>query len=122
MFTMPGRKEHIVISAFTAVAANIVMQLFESEEQKVDIIELIQAAFLGAIGGVLPVLIEPAVNPNHRKFFHSYSTMLGVGYSVAGKHTKKCSRFRKRMMVSAVIGYISHLIADSTTSKGLPFV
>ena len=122
MFTMPRRKEHIIIGASTAVVANFVMQLFESEDQKIDPAEVLLAGFLGAFGGVLPDLIEPAVNPNHRKFFHSYSTILGVGYSVAGKHTKKCSRFRKRMMVSAGIGYISHLIADSMTPKGLPIV
>ena len=68
MFTMPGRKEHIVISASTAVAANIVMQLLESEDQKIDPTEVLLAGFFGALGGVLPDLIEPAVNPNHRKF------------------------------------------------------
>ena len=76
MFTMPRRKEHIMIGASTAVVANFVIQLFESEEQKVDIIELMQAAFLGAIGGALPDIIDPAVrDPNHRGFYHSYLTM-----------------------------------------------
>ena len=120
MFTMPRRYQHIIIGASTAVAANILMQLRESEDQKIDPTEVLLAGFFGVLGGVLPDIIEPAINPNHRGFYHSYLTMGGVGYSVAGKHTEKWSRLSRSVIVSLGVGYISHLVADSTTPKGLP--
>ena len=44
---------------------------------------------LGLFFASLPDLIEPATNPNHRKFFHSLTTAGLVCYGMYGKHTNK---------------------------------
>lgn len=36
----------------------------------------------GFVFGTLPDLIEPALHPNHRQFFHSFLVLAGVGYGL----------------------------------------
>jgi hypothetical protein len=35
--------------------------------------ELLLATGVGMVVGLLPDLLEPALHPNHRQFFHSYA-------------------------------------------------
>jgi len=84
-------------------------------------------SILGVIGGALPDKIEPAsIGPHHRQFFHSLVTLGAVGYGVYKAYKwepetdlGKCLRVAAMMLG---VGYASHLIADSTTPKGLPVI
>lgn len=79
------------------------------------------AAVGGLIGGMLPDLIEPATSPNHRGMFHSWAFLLvlAVIIAVAWKQKDKSSAARA-FMEGIAVGCASHLVADSTTTKGLP--
>ncbi|WP_082128424.1 metal-dependent hydrolase [Kosmotoga pacifica] len=69
---------------------------------------------------MLPDLLEPARNPNHRSFFHSWlvlSILLVIAFKISKKeHIKAVS------LLSFITGYKSHLLADMTTPKGLPLI
>ena len=82
---------------------------------------------LATFGGMLPDLLEPASRgPHHRQFFHSMVTFGAVGYGVYraykwGPQTEleKCLRMTAIMIG---IGYLSHLITDLSTPRGLPII
>ena len=81
------------------------------------------SGLLSAFGGLVPDLIEPAVDPNHRRFFHSVVTGADLACgAVKAQGDQSFSDTLELVTVLLVVGYISHLLADALTPKGLPFV
>jgi len=100
----------------------------------------------------MPDILEPAADPNHRKFAHSL--VVGGALSVArfGEMQLSCRRradaahqrllshipgcperdttllevliwrFLAGAAVGFAVGYASHLVLDATTTKGLPLI
>lgn len=70
----------------------------------------------GVAGGRLPDLLEPANDPNHRKFWHSMTCagVLNVGHCFLPAPLQPAT-------LPLLFGYNSHLLADSTTSP-LPVI
>jgi inner membrane protein len=68
---MANRKQHIILGAAAGVGGCAVYSYIK--EEKPSWPELIGSGLSGAAGSLLPDLIEPATNPNHRSFFHSVS-------------------------------------------------
>ncbi|MEJ1342704.1 MAG: metal-dependent hydrolase [Candidatus Sedimenticola sp. (ex Thyasira tokunagai)] len=85
------------------------------------------AAPLATFGGMLPDLLEPASHgPHHRQFFHSVVATGLIGYGVYKAYKwepqaelEKCLRIGVIMLG---VGYLSHLIADSSTPRSLPVI
>jgi membrane-bound metal-dependent hydrolase YbcI (DUF457 family) len=77
---------------------------------------------LGLVFASLPDWIEPATNPNHRKFFHSLTTAGLVGYGMFGNHTRDLDDNLKDSVRSIGLSYLFHLAADATTPKSLPII
>lgn len=77
---------------------------------------------IGYFVGSLPDWIEPATNPNHRKIFHSLTAAVGVGYVAFGEHTKNWTDEARKPVQATALAYISHLAADFTTAKSIPFI
>jgi len=83
----------------------------------------ITSSVIGGIGGMLPDLIEPPTNPNHRRFFHSASLGSLMTYllkNIADSTTTS----QDAKLISAILGlsYLSHLAEDSITDKGIPLI
>ena len=126
-------KQHIKISTIggAAIAAtiNTIKQLkeqSENPEQKFNFQSLLKSIAIGAFGGfaasTLPDILEPATNPNHRKFFHSLTFASLILY---GNHKLNKSQLptELKQAVSALsVGYGLHLGADLTTPKSLPLI
>ena len=84
----------------------------------------------GMIGGVLPDLLDPPISPNHRGFAHSFSLGILLGFGIEKVYNYITNvEFNKNevwvnivllIIMSLLIGYMSHLILDSLTPKGLP--
>lgn len=74
----------------------------------------------------LPDLLEPAVHPNHRKFFHSVAmaTAVAVGLHRAYKWEVKddWERLLRLVMLVGGAAYLGHLARDAFTAKSLPLV
>jgi membrane-bound metal-dependent hydrolase YbcI (DUF457 family) len=112
-------EEHFAIGSIMAFLVNCVQQKQSSPK-----IDLIKAATWGLLGGsvaLLPDVLEPATNPNHRSSFHSIG--LGLGLILFNKgfaENKNLSEEEKRFLSAMSLAYGSHLLADLTTPKELP--
>ncbi|MDO9177679.1 MAG: metal-dependent hydrolase [Agitococcus sp.] len=83
---------------------------------------------LASLLGSLPDLIEPALHPNHRQFFHSltFASLLISGMKSAYEWQPKPHDDAGRMLRAlGLIGsgaYLVHLMMDATTPKSIPFL
>jgi len=77
----------------------------------------------GALGGMLPDILEPATNPCHRKFFHSFTFGIVVTGSAVGVAVQKNIDLDLKEAVGLLAaGYLSHLVMDAGTPAGLPAI
>lgn len=77
-------------------------------------------AFFAVFGAVIPDQLEPATHWTHRKIFHSKRTLKISGWIFIV--TAILALFNPLFYYISCFfaGYVSHLIADSTTKVGLP--
>ncbi|WP_462272817.1 metal-dependent hydrolase [Methanohalophilus sp.] len=77
------------------------------------------ATIFSIIGAILPDIIEPAKSPSHRSFFHSFTMLIIAG--LFSYHLLTGTESANMSMIGFLgIGYVSHLVLDSTTPKSLP--
>lgn len=118
---MSSGNTHLAVGAATGLA----IALIDNKKHKL-IHNPITASFLGAVFGKLPDIIEPAFHPNHRQFFHSGLTFSAIGFGVYKAYSwEPETNFEKvirGIMLIAGCSYLSHLVCDSTTPKGLPLI
>ena len=84
---------------------------------------------MGAAAACLPSLpdvLEPAMHPNHRKFFHSVAVFVGFGYGLHRLYKWETDDDWQRLLrvVGLVAGaaYLAHLTRDAFTAKSLPLI
>jgi len=120
-----NRSAHQAISALSGIATLVA---FDNQPDKQSIAHNpVIATSLATLGGMLPDKLEPAsLGPHHRRFFHSFVSMGLVGYGVYKAYKwepqtelDKCLRIA---VIMIGVGYLSHLIADSSTPRGLPII
>ena len=74
----------------------------------------------------LPDILEPAMSPNHRAFFHSlaFAALLGAGLYKLNTWRPETDAERLWRAIGMLAGsaYLIHLALDFTTSKSLPLV
>ncbi|MCK4997109.1 hypothetical protein KAS08_02290 [Candidatus Pacearchaeota archaeon] len=114
-------EEHFIASAIAGFCRNA-----SSQKQRNNIIdpkELLLSTGASILGGILPDKIEPATNPNHRNFAHSWMTfgLLSLGENILQKNENINPNF-KNLLSDVSLGYKTHLLMDATTPKGLPFI
>ena len=130
---MPNFNKHAKAGALTGALTGILLnavqqykEIDQGEKENFDWSEslghTIGGAALGTLGGVLPDIIEPANDPNHRKFFHSILTSLGVGVGIVAVNKSDIPKEIKTALSAAGVGYLSHTFLDSTTPKGIPVI
>jgi membrane-bound metal-dependent hydrolase YbcI (DUF457 family) len=113
------RKQHMQIGAFIGGAAYIGYYLYRKEQNadhEFNGLAFVGSVLAGMAGGRLPDLIEPANDPNHRKFWHSLTCagVLNTGYGFLPAPLKAAA-------LPLLAGYNSHLAADSISSP-LPWI
>jgi inner membrane protein len=92
-------------------------------EQRVQFGDLIVSAGLGALGSMLPDMLEPATNPSHRQFFHSWVTAaLLARANLWISQDQSIPAETKDIFTFISAGYLSHLLADGQSPKGLPII
>lgn len=83
-------------------------------------------AGLATVATNLPDLIEPAVNPHHRQFFHSlaFAGMLIVGGKALYDWQPQTDdgRFWRKVGLIGLGAYLCHLALDATTPRSLPLL
>lgn len=87
---------------------------------------IVAAGGVGGLAGSLPDLLEPALHPDHRQFFHSvaFALALGVGmrevYAWAPAEPWQC--WIRGAALAAGSASLMHLAMDATTPKSLPLL
>lgn len=96
-------------------------RLIKNEELKPE--GLLGSFCLGAAGGMLADILEPATSPCHRRFFHS---IVFAAIIVFGKdrfyQMMNFTDEQKRYFDWLIAAHFSHLALDARTAKGLPFI
>lgn len=117
---MPNKNTHSILGMLSSSLTYIIDCNRRNQNPEPE--EILVAAVGGAGTGVTPDVIEPADNPHHREFFHSLLLGAGVGKGVQEIDRLALTEKQKAMATSLSAGYLSHLVADATTPKGLPLV
>jgi hypothetical protein len=118
-------KQHFVIGASVGIALNLFKQAIQMGLDPVRPFDWAELAIYGGAGGVaglIPDILEPAVDPNHRRFFHSVVCGAGVVYGAHGEHTARWNPDARKFVQTLSWCYLSHLGGDATTAKGIPMV
>jgi membrane-bound metal-dependent hydrolase YbcI (DUF457 family) len=114
-----------MIGAATGAAANILKQLIQMELDPSRNFNWAELALFTAGGGLIGLLadgIEPATTPNHRGFFHSVAFGSATLYATHGEHTKSWDPEVRAALRNSSYCYVSHLVADATTPKGIRLI
>lgn len=86
----------------------------------------VAAGGFGAVCGSLLDVIEPAVHPNHRQFFHSIACVVVLGYGLRELYRWPPEEDWQRVLrgVGLIAGgaCLVHLAMDATTAKSLPLI
>lgn len=147
---MPNRQTHVVVGTVTGLAASAISSSDLDAQHRW--IECAAGALGGAIGGLMPDALEPAVSPNHRSLFHSLAAAGVLSAATMAKWQATCrlraescegrafaapagSQAQNDELTSALLwraaagflvgflaGYASHLALDASTKRGLPLV
>ncbi|KQW69841.1 metal-dependent hydrolase [Methylibium sp. Root1272] len=115
--------EHASFNFFAVAAATAVVQHREGRPVGVASISMGAAA---ACLPSLPDILEPAVHPNHRRFFHSITTATALACLMHRVYKWEAEDEWKRLArVLLLVGggaYLAHLARDALTAKSLPLI
>lgn len=110
-----------------AAAAVVGSYCFSQEGGKKErSIKPVAGALLAGYLTKLPDVLEPAVHPNHRQFFHSlaFAGVLGVAaYKIhQWEPESPAGEVARFAMLVGAAAYFIHLAIDAGTSKSLPLL
>lgn len=119
---MPNGNAHRLIAALAVGGTSLACEASEGEITGKPILD----ASIAALATNLPDLLEPAIHPHHRQFFHS----LACGGLVAYAGIKlyewnpegEWQKGLRQLLLIGSAGYLIHLLADSLTPRGLPLI
>lgn len=115
--------EHATFNFVAVMAATAVVQQREGRPVGGS------ALAMGAAAACLPSLpdwVEPAVHPNHRRFFHSVTFAAGIAYAMRRAYKWETEEpWEKVARLAILVGgaaYLAHLVRDAFTAKSLPLI
>jgi inner membrane protein len=119
---MPNALTH---QSVAAVAVGAWIAQLEAKDGKKTLAP-VGGAVLAAICTNLPDILEPAIHPHHRQFFHSiaFVGLLALGmYKLSEWETKSDQeKFLKFCLLVAGGAYLIHLAMDACTKRSLPIL
>lgn len=114
-----NRDEHALLGAATGILVDVWITQRRSAPPSAG--RLVLSAIGGSFAGILPDYLEPAYDPNHRRFFHSITFQILCVAGVAGAWSRASRSDEPRIILTSLVyAYLSHLLADALTPKGLP--
>jgi membrane-bound metal-dependent hydrolase YbcI (DUF457 family) len=122
---MPGAKQHFLTAACVGLAVNAIKQAIQMNLEPARPFDWMEFAAFGAVGGVVglvPDMIEPAISPNHRGFFHSVGCGTALLYATHGPHARNWTDGNRTAAQMLCLAYLSHLVADASTPKGIALI
>jgi membrane-bound metal-dependent hydrolase YbcI (DUF457 family) len=135
---MPDGGTHLIAGAVCGAFSSLVIQERLHENKQLDPVHLLLSTGTGAAVSRLPDILEPAVYPNHRAFFHSFAFGAALGFSAfqTWNRIKKKRAERRTLGIEqlsgteillgfvliVIIAVLLHLLMDGFTKKGLPII
>lgn len=108
-----------------ALATGVVLHSCETERGEVTAWPLAGSG-LAAFLTKLPDVLEPAVHPNHRQFFHSVAVaaLLAAGWKALydWQPESRDARFWRMVGMIGAGAYLCHLGLDALTPRSLPLI
>jgi membrane-bound metal-dependent hydrolase YbcI (DUF457 family) len=91
---------------------------------RVNLQDLLIASAVGLAGGLLADLLEPALDPNHRKFAHSIIVAVGlvVLIGIIWRSFDSTPEQNRLVLGAMAVAYLSHLTLDGATPKSIPLI
>jgi inner membrane protein len=120
---MANLKEHAWLGAGTGILTYAILCHFY--ERSFDFGEMLGCAAVGTAAAVAPDIVEPALHPHHRSFAHSLvagSGLVRLAISFCDAENYDWDEWHKILWGVATAGYLSHLVADGCTPRGLPLL
>ncbi len=115
--------EHAQFNLFAVAAACAAVQ--HREGRPVDGTPVVMGAAASCLPS-LPDWFEPALHPNHRKFFHSVAVFAGLSYGMHRLYKwdtqDEWERLVRAIALVAGAAYLAHLARDAFTAKSLPMI
>lgn len=119
---MPNALTHQTVAALAV--GGWIAQL-EAKERKKTIAPLAGAALATMLTN-LPDMLEPAIHPHHRQFFHSlaFAGLIGLGLCKLYEWETKTDQEKLLRFCLLVAGgsYLIHLAMDACTRRSLPLL
>lgn len=130
---MPNYKKHLTTGALVGLFSGAIINVIKQERRRqleptheFNLGELMLYALggsgIGALGGILPDLLEPAYSPHHRQVFHSFTCAISITVGLKKAEESNLKHDEKMILKCAGFGYLSHLLLDGVTPKGLPVI
>ncbi|MDX2142028.1 MAG: metal-dependent hydrolase [Rhodospirillaceae bacterium] len=120
---MPDSGAHSLIASIS-IGGAVAAQEIKSDGKVT--VKTVGYASVAALSANLPDIIEPALNPHHRQFFHSVVFLLTLSVGLYQLYQWKPETIVEQIIrgMGLAIGsaYIVHLLADSLTKRSLPLV
>ena len=116
-------EEHLFVGGLIGLGGYVLFKL--ANQKPLNFFEAVLFSIGGAIAGILPDLLEPATNPNHRSFFHSIislSTITAGNGAIWDSINQSLTDDQKAAISILSASYCSHLVTDGMTKKGLPII
>ena len=114
-------KQHLLLGALTGIIVYGASKFLNKE--KPDIKGAVGSMVAGGITALLPDIIEPPTNPNHRGLFHSVTLLaLLIGGNFGILRDDQLPRDVKEVIALLSSSYGSHLLSDASTPRGLPLI
>ena len=135
---MPNGNIHKNAGAILGASTYLLVQNNSQEKEKIDFGELLLSSGIGLSTARIPAILEPAIHPNHRAFFHSF--VFGGLFCFTGVYAWKdlqARRYERKAMgiqnwskyelldIAIMISagsILLHLIMDGITKKSIPFI
>lgn len=115
----------LVHCAVAAVVTGGVILLLEAKEKK-QTLAPVGGSLLATIFTNFPDMLEPAIHPHHRQFFHSFAIAALIGGGMYKLHKweteTEMQKLAKFCLLVAGGSYLTHLALDAGTKRSLPLV
>ena len=115
------RTDHAIIGALASLGLYGLYKYLKKEKPSIP--GVVGSLLVGGLTGILPDVLEPATSPSHRSLFHSIALLLMITYgNLKAWESQNLTEDQKLMISMLSAGYGSHLLSDSGTPKGIPFI
>ena len=114
---------HLAIGAGSGAGTYLLMCKYYG--RKPDLGEALVSTGIGMLAAAAPDVLEPAVSPNHRAFGHSLTLGAGLvrlALTQCSKESGSWQEIEKILLAVALVSYLSRLVADGCTPRGLPLL